>query len=64
MLKAIMFDLDDTLIWDEKSINEAFKVACGLAAQTYDMDPESLKKEVQETPASCFPLMIHMTSQK
>src|SRR5699024_11296582 len=25
MLKAIMFDLDDTLLWDEKSVHEAFR---------------------------------------
>ncbi|RYG71995.1 HAD family hydrolase [Lentibacillus lipolyticus] len=54
MLKAIMFDLDDTLIWDEKSVDEAFDAACGLAAQTYDINPDVLKKEVQVIAPKLF----------
>ncbi|WP_059105739.1 HAD family hydrolase [Shouchella shacheensis] len=30
-MKAVLFDLDDTLLWDERSIAEAFKVTCEYA---------------------------------
>lgn len=32
-LKAIMFDLDDTLLWDERSVREAFHETCLTAAK-------------------------------
>lgn len=48
MLKAILFDLDDTLIWDEKSVAEAFRATCELAAVRKNMDPELLKENVQK----------------
>ncbi|WP_010529737.1 HAD family hydrolase [Lentibacillus jeotgali] len=54
MLKTIMFDLDDTLIWDEKSIDEAFKAACRLAAQKSDADPNLLETKIREHAQSLF----------
>ncbi|PWA12172.1 haloacid dehalogenase [Pueribacillus theae] len=52
MIKAVMFDLDDTLLWDDRSINEAFEETCAAAAKKYELDPkkleESVKKEARE----------------
>jgi putative hydrolase of the HAD superfamily len=34
-LKAILFDLDDTLLWDERSVEEAFTAVCQAAIIKY-----------------------------
>jgi putative hydrolase of the HAD superfamily len=34
-LKAILFDLDDTLLWDERSVAEAFTATCEMAVVKY-----------------------------
>ncbi|HLS10503.1 HAD family hydrolase [Lentibacillus sp.] len=54
MLKAIMFDLDDTLIWDEKSVDEAFKKTCRLAAGKSGVDPELLEQKIRENAQDLF----------
>ena len=38
MIEAIFFDLDDTLLWDQKSVKEAFVATCEAAAEKYDLD--------------------------
>lgn len=48
MLKAVIFDLDDTLLWDEKSVSEAFKATCAKATETYEIDPAQLEKNVRK----------------
>lgn len=56
MIKAIFFDLDDTLLWDQKSVAEAFKATCQAAQQKYGIDPEAfeeaVRKEARELYAS------------
>jgi len=47
MLKAVIFDLDDTLLWDEKSVSEAFKATCDFATDYYNIDPYQLEKNVR-----------------
>lgn len=47
MLKAIFFDLDDTLLWDDKSISEAFKATCEYAAEKYEIEVEKLEDAVR-----------------
>jgi len=32
-LKAILFDLDDTLLWDDRSVKEAFIATCKTARE-------------------------------
>lgn len=54
MVKALLFDLDDTLLWDEKSVREAFKDTCGLAADTYNIDPVALGVKVRENALALF----------
>ncbi|MBP1932071.1 HAD family hydrolase [Ammoniphilus resinae] len=57
MIKAIFFDLDDTLLWDQKSVQEAFCATCEAAKQKYNqLDPavleEAVRKEARELYAS------------
>jgi putative hydrolase of the HAD superfamily len=49
MLKGIIFDLDDTLLNDKKSIKEAFKATVKLAVQKYSIDGELLEEKVRES---------------
>ncbi|HLQ95535.1 MAG TPA: HAD family hydrolase [Pseudogracilibacillus sp.] len=55
MLKAIMFDLDDTLLWDEKSVHEAFKSTCEQVVNQYNVDPEALEKRVRYHAKRLYP---------
>ncbi len=48
MVKAIFFDLDDTLLWDAKSIQSAFDETCKYAGSKVGIDPERLEKEVRK----------------
>ena len=47
MIKAILFDLDDTLLWDQKSVKEAFSATCLVAAEKYNIDSEELENAVR-----------------
>ncbi|MBW2624283.1 MAG: HAD family hydrolase [Deltaproteobacteria bacterium] len=48
MLKAILFDLDDTLVVEEASAQASFLAACGLAKERYGIDPEILSASVRK----------------
>lgn len=48
LIKTIVFDLDDTLLWDEKSVKDAFVKTCEIAAERYDVNPMELEKSVRE----------------
>ncbi len=48
MIKAILFDLDDTLLWDQKSVKEAFASTCLIAAEKYHIDADQLEESVRE----------------
>ena len=54
MLKAVFFDLDDTLLWDQKSINEAFKATCEYAKKKYDVDVEQLEEAVRQSAQELY----------
>ncbi|WP_064093294.1 HAD family hydrolase [Rossellomorea aquimaris] len=47
MIKGIFFDLDDTLLWDSRSIAEAFQSTCLYASEKVDLDPEQLEINVR-----------------
>jgi len=47
--KAMIFDLDDTLVVEKDSAAAAFEATCQLAAQRYDLDPAALHAAVRET---------------
>jgi putative hydrolase of the HAD superfamily len=44
-ISAVLFDLDDTLLWDDRSIEEAFRSACEAAGDT--IDPQELEVAVR-----------------
>ena len=56
MLKAVFFDLDDTLLWDQKSVKEAFVATCEVAKEKYDLNvdefEEAVRKEARELYSS------------
>lgn len=47
MKKAVLFDLDDTLLWDERSVKEAFQTTCEYAAAKTGVDPDALEEAVR-----------------
>ncbi|WP_085991241.1 HAD family hydrolase [Oceanobacillus senegalensis] len=47
-LKAVFFDLDDTLLWDEESVRQAFERTCNIATKKYDVDPVELEDAVRK----------------
>ncbi|PLS18636.1 haloacid dehalogenase [Bacillus sp. M6-12] len=48
MIKAVFFDLDDTLLWDQKSVKEAFAATCKVAQARFGIDPDQLEEAVRE----------------
>ncbi|MBM4762011.1 HAD family hydrolase [Bacillus sp. B15-48] len=54
MIKAIFFDLDDTLLWDQKSIKEAFVATCKLAEERYGLNPDQFEAVVRETARNLY----------
>lgn len=48
MKKAVLFDLDDTLLWDDRSVKEAFKATCDYAHELTGVDPEALEDAVRK----------------
>ncbi|WP_339227205.1 HAD family hydrolase [Oceanobacillus sp. FSL K6-2867] len=48
MFKAVFFDLDDTLLWDEKSVKIAFERTCELAVRKYGVDRNEMEAAVRE----------------
>jgi len=52
--KAIIFDLDDTLLWDKKSVATAFQVVCETAAAETGVDPDALEARVREAARNLY----------
>lgn len=53
-IKAILFDLDDTLLWDDRSVKEAFQATCQEAAKHYEVDTELLEQEVRREARALY----------
>ncbi|QFG00227.1 HAD family hydrolase [Psychrobacillus glaciei] len=53
-MKAIFFDLDDTLLWDKKSVETAFQKTCEYAATKVDIDPKELETSVREEASKLY----------
>ncbi|WNR42276.1 HAD family hydrolase [Paenibacillus roseipurpureus] len=47
-LKAVLFDLDDTLLWDDRSVEEAFAATCAEAAKQVQVDAVALEAAVRK----------------
>ncbi|MDQ1145650.1 putative hydrolase of the HAD superfamily [Bacillus sp. SORGH_AS 510] len=54
MIKAIFFDLDDTLLWDQKSVKEAFAATCRLAVERYAISADQLEEAVREAARNLY----------
>ncbi|PLT45832.1 putative FMN hydrolase [Paenibacillus pasadenensis] len=52
--QAVLFDLDDTLLWDERSVEEAFRATCELAEAKRGVDPASLERAVREAARELY----------
>ncbi|WP_138419240.1 HAD family hydrolase [Aquibacillus sediminis] len=47
MISYLFFDLDDTLLWDKKSIKQAFVRTCQLVEEKYAIDAEQFEEAVR-----------------
>lgn len=47
-IKAVLFDLDDTLLWDDRSVKEAFEATCAYAEQKTGVTAALLEEEVRK----------------
>ena len=47
-INTIIFDLDDTLLWDKKSIQTAFEKTCEYAATKYQVSPSEFEVAVRQ----------------
>jgi putative hydrolase of the HAD superfamily len=54
-LKAVLFDLDDTLLWDDRSVNEAFEATCLAARNKYvHIDSAELEASVRKEAKALY----------
>ncbi|WP_372812749.1 HAD family hydrolase [Paenibacillus sp.] len=53
-IKAVLFDLDDTLLWDDRSVKEAFEATCTEASKHYDLDPAQLEEAVRREARALY----------
>lgn len=53
-MKALFFDLDDTLLWDNKSVKTAFQKTCAHASTKVNVDAASLELAVREEASALY----------
>lgn len=54
MVKTIIFDLDDTLLWDKKSVKTAFEKTCQLAEEKFGINAADLEEAVRESARELY----------
>lgn len=54
IMKAVFFDLDDTLLWDEKSVSTAFSKTCLKAEEKYGIHAEEFEAAVREAARKLY----------
>ncbi|WP_141501327.1 HAD family hydrolase [Paenibacillus luteus] len=52
--QAVLFDLDDTLLWDDRSVKESFEATCQAAAEVTGVDPDALEEAVRREARSLY----------
>jgi len=52
--KAVLFDLDDTLLWDDRSVAEAFRATCEAAQAEVGVDPAELEEAVRREARAIY----------
>ncbi|AQS45053.1 HAD family hydrolase [Bacillus velezensis] len=53
-MKAVFFDLDDTLLWDEKSVRTTFRETCLQAEKKYGLDPHTFEEAVRKAARELY----------
>lgn len=53
-IETIIFDLDDTLLWDQKSVKTAFEKTCTYASEKYNIDADALEEAVRESARELY----------
>lgn len=53
-INAVLFDLDDTLLWDERSVMESFEATCNKAAEVTGVDPIQLEEAVRSEARTLY----------
>jgi len=53
-LRAVLFDLDDTLLWDARCVDEAFEAVCLHARQRTGVDAKRLEEAVREEAKALY----------
>jgi len=53
-VKAVLFDLDDTLLWDDRSVSEAFESTCRYAAEATGLDEKQLEASVRREARALY----------
>lgn len=54
LIKTVIFDLDDTLLWDKKSVQEAFTRTCKEAEEKFSLDASELEAAVRSAARSLY----------
>jgi putative hydrolase of the HAD superfamily len=52
--QAVLFDLDDTLLWDDRSVKEAFEATCETAAKATGLNPVELEESVRREARALY----------
>jgi len=53
-INTIIFDLDDTLLWDKKSVKTAFEKTCDYAATVHNVNPTELEEAVRREARALY----------
>lgn len=53
-IKAVLFDLDDTLLWDERSIKEAFAATCLVGSERTGLNASELETSVRQEARALY----------
>lgn len=53
-IKAVLFDLDDTLLWDERSVKEAFEATARHGASAAGVDADALEAAVRQEARALY----------
>lgn len=53
-ISTVIFDLDDTLLWDKKSIATAFALTCEKAASIVNVDAKELEESVRQSARDLY----------
>lgn len=53
-INTIIFDLDDTLLWDKKSVKTAFEKTCEYVATIHNVNPAELEEAVRKEARALY----------